>query len=139
MRIVVGDKANKVRAIVADDNQDILTLFCELLELNNFDVVGRAKNGKDAVEMFDSQSPDIVFLDVVMSNGDGIYALEKIRERNPEAIVIMVTSDVAPTTTERLRQLRASAVVHKPFDITDIIKVVEKLVPVESGRMNFFN
>jgi len=116
-----------ISALVVDDNQDVLSLFIELLTLKNFKVVGRAHSGKEAVELFKNLKPDITFLDVVMQDGDGVYALEHIRESNPDAIVIMVTSDLAPTTAERLEQLRASAIVYKPFDINDIVKIVRGL------------
>ena len=125
----LGDKPRRTRVLVADDNHDILTLFCELLKLNEFDVVARAQSGKEAADHYSRQRPDIVFLDVVMPDGDGIYALEKIREMNPDAIVIMVTSNLAPTTSERLRQLRAYAVVYKTFDIDEIIRVVNSTMP----------
>src|SRR5574337_12436 len=126
MRILLGE-SEKIRVLVADDNHDILTLFSELLKLKNFEVVGKAQNGKEAVYMYNRLRPDIAFVDVVMPDGDGIYALEKIREINPDAIVIMVTSDLATTPSERLEQLHASAVVYKPFDINDILKVVKEL------------
>ncbi len=139
MSAILGEK-EKIRVLVADDNQDILTLFCELLKLKKFDVVGKAINGKEAVKLYEEYRPAIVFLDVMMPDGDGIYALEKIREINPAAIVIMVTSDLAPTTAERLEQLNASAIVYKPFDIADIIKIVNELMTKTNVRkLKFFN
>ena len=129
-----------MRVIVADDNDDILNLFSELLTLKKFEVVGKAHNGKEAVDLYTQYRPEITFLDVVMPNGDGIYALEKIRQADPQAIVIMVTSDLAPTTSGRLKQLRASAIVYKPFDINDVIKIVEELESkTGTTQMKFFN
>ncbi|MDE1862412.1 MAG: response regulator [Thaumarchaeota archaeon] len=135
----VGEK-EKTRVLVADDNHDILMLFGELLELKNFDVVGKARNGKEAVEFYNNSRPEISFLDVLMPEGDGIYALEKIREINPNAIVIMVTSDLASATAERLRQLHASAIVYKPFDINEILKVIESLKSKDNlSHLKFHN
>lgn len=130
----------KIRVLVVDDNEDILTLFTELLRLKKFEVVGEAQNGKDAVKMYECHRPDIVFLDVVMPDGDGIYALEKIRVLDPNAIVVMVTSDLAATTSERMKQLHASAVVYKPFDFNDIIEVVKQLLSKTNvNQLKFFN
>lgn len=134
------EKEPSIKALAVDDNPDILTLFVELLQLKNFVVVGKGQNGQEAVELYRTLKPDITFLDVVMPNGDGVYALEKIREINPTAIVIMVTSDLAATTAQRLEQLRASAVIHKPFDINDVVNVVKDLVSeTNSNKMKFFN
>ncbi|MFZ1077670.1 MAG: response regulator [Nitrosotalea sp.] len=136
----MGEKEQSIKALVVDDNPDILTLFVELLQLKNFVVAGKGQNGQEAVELYRTLKPDITFLDVVMPNGDGIYALEKIREINPAAIVVMVTSDLATTTAERLEQLRASAIIHKPFDINDIVNVVKDLISETNvNKMKFFN
>ena len=71
---------------------------------------------------------------------NGIVTPEKIREVDSNAVVIMITSDLAPTTAERLEQLRASAVVYKPFDINEIVKIVKKLLSEsEISQMKFFN
>lgn len=136
----LGHTQEKITVLVADDNHDILALFSELLRLKNFDVVGTATTGKEAVKIYNYAKPNISFLDVAMPDGDGIYALEKIREADPNAIVIMVTSDVSPTTSTRLEQLHASAIVYKPFDIEDILKIVKGIIPdASNGRLKFFN
>ncbi|MGI0046306.1 MAG: response regulator [Nitrosotalea sp.] len=137
---MLGEKGEELSALVVDDNQEILTLFIELLKLKKFTVIGKGENGKEAVELYNSLKPDITFLDVSMPNGDGIYALERIREVSPNAIVIMVTSDVSTTTAERLEQLRASAIVYKPFDIEDIVKIVKRLLSETNvDQLKFFN
>ena len=138
--MLLGENRKNISALVVDDNQDILDLFTELLALKNFKVVGKGQSGKEAVKLYNNLRPDITFLDVVMQDGDGVYALEKIRESDPDAIVIMVTSDLAPTTAERLEQLRASAIVYKPFDINDIVQVVKELLSeTKVSQMKFFN
>ena len=136
----MSEEKQSIKVLVVDDNPDILTLFVELLQLKGVVVAGKGRNGQEAIELYRALNPDITFLDVVMPNGDGIYALEKIREINPTAIVIMVTSDISATTSERLVQLRASAVIHKPFDINDILDVVKDLISKTNvNGIKFFN
>jgi two-component system, chemotaxis family, chemotaxis protein CheY len=126
--------------LVIDDNVDVLSLFVELLELKQFQVVGTGHNGKDAVALYEKLRPDITFLDVVMPNTDGLYALDLIREINPEAIVIMVTTDLSKDTAKRLDDLKATAIVYKPFDINDLINTVKQIESTtNSNRMRFFN
>ena len=138
--MLLGQKEDSLKTLVVDDNQEILKLFVELLKLKNFTIVGKGHNGKEAVELYGSLRPDITFMDVVMPNGDGIYALERIREINPNAIVIMVTSDISATTAERLEQLHASAIIYKPFEINEIVRVVKDLMAKEGAtEMKFFN
>ena len=94
--------------IVIDDNQDVLSLFVELLELKDFKVIGTGRNGKDAVELFQKLRPDITFLDVVMPDTDGLYALSRIREINPDSVVIMITTDLSQDTAKRLVDLKSN-------------------------------
>ncbi|MDE1726602.1 MAG: response regulator [Thaumarchaeota archaeon] len=124
----MGEKRQQLRALAIDANQDVLNLFVELLQLKDFQVVGKGHSGQEAVEMYRTLRPDITFLDVFTSDGDGLYALEKIREINPNAIVIMVTADLVAATAERLKELHASAVIYKPFDINDIVNLVKDLI-----------
>jgi two-component system chemotaxis response regulator CheY/two-component system response regulator (stage 0 sporulation protein A) len=127
-------------ALVVDDNPDVLTLFVELLELKDFKVIGTGHNGRDAVELFEKLKPDITFLDVVMPNTDGLYALGRIREMSPDSVVIMVTTDLSKDTAKRLEDLKATAVIYKPFDINDLVKIVRELESdTNIGKIRFFN
>ncbi len=126
--------------LVIDDNPDVLALFVELLELKNFQVVGTGRNGMEAVAQFEKLKPDITFLDVVMPNTDGIYALDLIREINSKAVVVMITTDLSKDTAKRLEDLKATAVVYKPFDINDLVKIVDEIESdMQSGKVRFFN
>ena len=80
-----------ITAIVAEDDEANLELFSEILELNNVTILSKVVNGKEAVDSFESKKPDIVFLDIMMPDFDGLYALENIRKIDPSAKVVMVT------------------------------------------------
>ena len=123
-----------------DDNPDVLSLFAELLELKGFQVVGTGKDGKQAIELFEQLKPDITFLDVVMPNANGVYALDRIREIDPTAIVIMVTTDLSQDTARKLEDLKATAIIYKPFDINDLVKIVNDIESdANLSRIKFFN
>ena len=70
-------------AIVADDDQSNLELFSELLEINDIKIIDKVTNGKEAVMAFQKLKPDVVFLDIMMPEFDGLYALEEIRKIDP--------------------------------------------------------
>ena len=126
--------------LVVDDNPDVRSLLVELLELKNFQVVGTGRNGNEAVTLYEKLKPDITLLDVVMPNTDGLYALDHILEMNSDAIVIMITTDLSQDTANRLEDLRATAVVYKPFDINDLVKIVNDIESkAHTGQIRFFN
>jgi two-component system chemotaxis response regulator CheY len=111
---------NPTTAIVVDDDYDIVETFCEYLELKNVHVLGKGHNGKDAVELYQKFKPEVVFLDVTMPDYNGFYALEKIKQINPDAKVIMITADLTEETEDKLIELCASTIIYKPLQLDSI-------------------
>ena len=119
-----------IRAIVIDDDKDTVLLFSELLQSNNIQVVGTGYNGQDAAFLYQKLKPDVVFLDVIMPVYDGIYGIKRIREINPDAIVIMTTDKMPISTQLALNKYKPSATIHEPIDVDEIIKIVNQLCTV---------
>jgi len=113
-------KENSTTAIVVDDDCGMVETFCEYLELKNVHVLGKGYNGKDAVELYQRFKPKFVFLDVTMPDYNGFYALEKIKQINPDAKIIMITSDLTEETENKLVELCASTIVYKPLELDNI-------------------
>ncbi|MGI0101504.1 MAG: response regulator [Nitrosotalea sp.] len=125
----VGKVAKKgCTAIVVDDDEDTVNLFAEFLEICDIKVLGKAFDGNQAMELYQKIFPDLVFSDVMMSGYDGFYVLKKIRQINPHAIMVMITGDVRPETIEKLQELKSDAIIHKPFDMKQVIDTVNKLL-----------
>jgi len=127
--MITSDSKNDVKpttAIVVDDDHDLVDVFCEYLELKNVHVLGKGYNGKDAVEMYQGFRPDVVFLDVVMPDYTGFYALEKIKQLNPDAKIIIVTADLTEETENRLVELHASYIAYKPIELDNLKIIVGK-------------
>jgi len=130
-----------VNVLVVDDDEHIVELFVELLELYKINVVGTAKNGKDAVEQYKALRPDVVFLDVMMPEYDGIFALHHIRELNPDANVIMVTANTLDEI-QKMGKIKPSGFVSKPFDMSTILHILNeelhlKVEPCTYDKENF--
>lgn len=116
-----------VTAIVVDDDVDTVDVFCDYLEIKNVKVLGRGYNGKTAVELYKKFKPDVVFLDLMMPEYDGIYALENIRKMNPDSKVIIVTADLREDTAATLSNLKPTRVFIKPYDIEKISQIVSSI------------
>ena len=120
--------------IVIDDEPDAVESFIEYLGLKKITVLGEGHNGKDAVDLYQKLKPDIVFLDLLMPDYDGIYGLKKIKQLNPDANIIMITSSLTYETENELKELKASAIIYKPFDMDEVIATVNKLVTQSSVK-----
>ncbi len=125
LEIKLKKRSHMKSAIVIDDDEDIVRVFSYLLEKKQVKVIGKGYSGKDAIELYETKNPDIVFLDVMMPDGNGIYAIKKIKEINPNAKIVAVTADDRSVTQEKLEGLDIFAIVHKPFEIKKIMQIIE--------------
>ena len=112
-------------SIVVDDDPNTVEVFSDYLEILGIKVIGRGANGNDAVELYKVLKPDVVFIDIMMPETDGILAIEMIQMFHKDAKIAAVTADTSDETTEILNKLGVKAIVHKPFD-PDTIKHVLK-------------
>jgi CheY-like chemotaxis protein len=116
-----------ITAIVIDDDVDTVDVFCDYLQIVAVNVLGRGHDGKAAVELYRKYKPDVVFLDLMMPDYDGFYALENIRKINPDAQVVVVTADLRKETADRLDILKPTEVFIKPYDINKISQLLQKI------------
>ena len=113
--------------LVIDDDRDTVEVFCEYLSIKDIKVLGKGYDGRTAVELYKELKPDVVLLDVMMPDYDGFYGLEQIRKFDPEAKIIMVTADLTSDTEKKLVDLKASAMIYKPYEIDSVIETIEKV------------
>ena len=109
--------------IVVDDDPNTVEVFSDYLEILGIKVIGRGANGNDAIELYKILKPDVVFIDIMMPETDGILAIEMIQMFHKDAKIAAVTADTSDETAEILDKLGISAIIHKPFD-PDTIKHV---------------
>jgi DNA-binding NarL/FixJ family response regulator len=127
--------AKPTTALVIDDDIYNVDLFCEYLEMINVKVLGRGHNGREAVELYEQYKPDIVFLDLLMPDYDGIYALENIRKIDPNAYVAMVTAVVDSASKERVEKLNPNHIVSKPFEPESIAEIIANIRQGQSSSI----
>src|SRR5574337_1003718 len=120
----VDNECVKIRAIVVDDDADVREIFIELLQMNDIQVVANGINGKEAVELYKMHHPDFVFLDYLMPEYDGLYAIEKIKEFDPSGKIILVSG----SHFER-NQLgdTVKAIIKKPIEMGEIFKAINEI------------
>jgi two-component system, NarL family, response regulator LiaR len=81
-----------VRAIVADDDPLARKMIKEALQSAGIVVIAEAQNGRQAVELTRHYHPDVVMMDVVMPELDGIAATRQIVKERPEQVIIILTT-----------------------------------------------
>lgn len=112
------------RVIVAEDEALIRLDIVETMKENDFDVVGEAADGEEAVTLALELEPDLIVMDIKMPKLDGIAASEKIMKEAPCAIV-MLTAFSDKELIERAKDAGTMAYLVKPFDPKDLLPAVE--------------
>jgi CheY-like chemotaxis protein len=113
-----------IRAVIVDDEVDSAEVFAEFLQLKGIDVVGLGRNGKEAVELYTKHTPDVIFLDLIMPQYDGFYAIEEIRKIHFDAKIIVITAFYTESMIKRLNDLGVDDVFQKPYSIKQITNLL---------------
>jgi two-component system chemotaxis response regulator CheY len=116
-----------VRLLVVDDAMIIRELIKEAATEAGFEVVGEAANGRDAVERFGELRPDVVTLDLVMPQFNGLYALEGILAIDATARVIVVSALEQTTILKEAFRKGAADFITKPFDKKLLVATIENV------------
>ncbi|MDH5768914.1 MAG: response regulator [Nitrospirota bacterium] len=80
-----------MKILVVDDDEHILRLYKDELSEEGYEVV-LAANGKEAIELFHKEDPDLVTLDIRLPDIDGIQLLRQMKEKKPRLPIIMSTA-----------------------------------------------
>lgn len=120
-----------VNVVIVDDNPMILNTLDEVISSEaGLSVIGRADNGKDAIDMIKDTQPDVVLLDLVMPQMDGITVVENIKKKtsmlkNPAFIILSAVG--GEQMTEEAFQAGANYFRMKPFDKDILVNKIRRI------------
>jgi len=97
-----------------------------ILKKKDMEVVGEAVNGKDAVDKFKELKPDLVTMDIVMPEMDGIEAVKKIVAIEPDAKILMCSAMGQQAMVIEAIQAGAKDFVIKPFQPTRVMEAIDR-------------
>jgi two-component system, chemotaxis family, chemotaxis protein CheY len=115
------------KVLLVDDSGMARRSTRRLLEQAGYEVV-EAEDGLSALERFAVDKPDIVLLDLVMKGMYGLDVLEKIRELDPLARVIVISADVQTSSRELVQAAGASGFINKPAPPTEVVQMIEQVL-----------
>jgi len=103
------------RLLIVDDALIMRMKISEVAKRAGWEVVGQACNGQEALDMYQELKPDLVTMDMVMPDVDGLAALEAIRAVSPSAKIVMVSAVNQKEKLKRCIELGAIDFIVKPF------------------------
>jgi two-component system, NarL family, nitrate/nitrite response regulator NarL len=121
--------SNKIRVLIADDHR----LFAETLEAllateKRVEVVGSARDGKEAVRLARKLGPDVILMDISMPVMDGFEATRRIRKDRENACVLMLTGSNSRTDVDLARKAGAAGYVTKDRIAAELVDAIVEVV-----------
>ena len=114
-----------VKVLIADDHR----LFAEALEAilasdDRIEVIGYARDGAEAVALYEERRPDITLMDISMPVMDGLEATRRIREVDDDACILMLTGSNARADVDNARQAGAAGYVTKDRIAAELVDAI---------------
>jgi two-component system chemotaxis response regulator CheY len=114
----------KAKVLIIDDSGLARRSLRQVLESEGCEVA-EAEDGLTALERYFLDRPDVVFLDLVMRGMYGLDVLQKLRELDADARVVVVSADIQTSSQDLVREAGARAFVTKPFDRAEILTALD--------------
>jgi two-component system chemotaxis response regulator CheY len=113
--------------LLVDDSEFMRNLLREILA-EEFEIVGEAENGVEAIELYKEHRPDLVMMDIVMPIRDGIEATAKIKDLDPGSHVIMCTSIGQEEKMKKAVKAGADGYITKPFQKPSVMDAIQDVL-----------
>jgi len=116
------------KILLVDDEPHIRKFVGLLLKQLGSPTIVEAANGQEALALYQQEQPDLVMLDVNMPGLDGIATLRKLRELDPEVVVIMLTSLASRQVVEGAADLGACLYIRKDTPKDEMLKMLRETI-----------
>ena len=116
------------KVLIVDDAAFMRMMIKDILEKNDFEIVGEANNGIVAVDMYKKEKPDVVTMDITMPDMDGIEAVKQIKAFDPNAKIIMCSAMGQEQTVLSAIKGGAKDFIVKPFQAERVLEAIKKVI-----------
>lgn len=120
------------KVLLVDDEENFLATLAERLQLRGMKVTALTR-GEEAVALVDSQDFDLIVLDLSMPGIDGLETLQRIKSKNIETEIIILTGQGSIRAGIQAMKMGADDFLQKPVDITDLL---EKISQAKDKKMH---
>jgi two-component system chemotaxis response regulator CheY len=118
----------RTRVLIVDDAIFMRNMIKDIFSDQQYEVVGEAANGVEAVEKYKDLKPDLITMDIVMPFKSGIEATREILAFQKDALIIMCSALGQESLVMEAIEAGAADFVVKPFKPEDVLRVVQKVM-----------
>lgn len=114
--------------LIVEDDPSLQLLYEKILSYYGYQISGIAKNGEEAIQMFNSfqYKPDIILMDHRLPIKDGLQASIEILQMGGGTKILFASAD--KTIKDRVLSIGMTSFIEKPFDLNDLIKKIKELL-----------
>ena len=123
----------KIKVLVVDDDDVVVNLIMKYFNGSKIDVVGRASNGVDAIELIKNTEYDVLLLDLVMPNKDGFFVLDYMKKNNIYKDIIITSSYNTEDIIRKVSEYGIRYYALKPYNLDDL---KEKIIELKKSKRN---
>lgn len=116
------------KILIVDDSSFMRKIIKDILSKNGFDKLIEAKNGIDAIDLYKSEKPNLVILDVIMPDKDGFSTLTNIIEIDKKANIIVCSASSNNILIKELVAEGIKGFIVKPFEEKELISTVKRVL-----------
>jgi len=118
-------RGEKLRSVLIVDDEVGARESLRMILKNDYEVF-LAKDAEEAFLQIKARSPDVILLDIILPDLDGLKVLERVKQNDPDMIVIMITATKTVKTAVEAMKLGAHDYVTKPFDIDELRLIISR-------------
>ena len=119
------DVGEKLRSVLIVDDEVGARESLKMILKSDYEVFS-AKDAEEAFSQIKVHSPDVILLDIILPDLDGLKVLERIKQNDPDMVVIMITATKTVKTAVEAMKLGAYDYVNKPFDIDELRLIISR-------------
>ena len=127
-----GENMNNT-VLIADDSTFMRLMIRKILTKHGFSVIGEAKDGEEAIQQYAKLRPSLMTMDIVMPKLNGIEAVKRIIQFDPDARIIMVTALGQEQLVMDAIKSGAKEFVIKPFNEAQVVNAISGITTVKAG------
>ena len=116
-----------MKVLVVDDTEHVRDMLVQMLELDGFEVVGEAASGEEAINLAQSSDPNVIVMDYVMPDLDGLSAAKAIKQERPTQPIILYTAYLDANVESQARDAGVALVVGKVEGLNQLERYINEL------------
>jgi two-component system chemotaxis response regulator CheY len=116
------------RIQIVDDAKFMRLTLASIIQKGNHEVVGEAENGKQAIELYETLQPDLMTMDITMSEMNGLDALKEIKKSIPLVKIIMCSAMGQQKMVVEAIEAGAKDFIVKPFEENRVLEAINRVL-----------